>query len=159
MTNDSIGARNIDDAIDRAVRELVQLDPLPGLRFRVLARLERPRRGGGSGWLRSLAFARASWEPLAPVAIIAIALTILVPRFFRDRPAEPAVQNKGGRSIGRVTSQATPAAGAALPAPTPAIATAAPPPASSKRAPERTPESIFGRRTDRVGAASVNTAG
>lgn len=40
MTTD----RQLDDAIDRAVRELMSVDPPAGLRARVLARLERPRR-------------------------------------------------------------------------------------------------------------------
>jgi hypothetical protein len=40
--NDAREAR-LDRAIDRAVREIMQIDPPPGLRRRVLARLKEPR--------------------------------------------------------------------------------------------------------------------
>ena len=165
MSNESLRARRIDDAIDDAVRNLVQVDPLPGLRFRVLARLERPPRGGGGGWLPSLAFIRGSWEPVAAVAIVGIALAIFVPQFFRGRSAEPAPQNMATRNVitpppaapvARPDSPPQTAAARMPSATAPSIAPAAAVTTVRRRASEPTPESIFGARTDRVGAASVN---
>src|SRR5688572_22855262 len=142
MTNDSIGARNIDDAIDRAIREMVQIDPLPGLRFRVLARLERPPRGGGSGWLRSLAFLRGTWEPVAAIAVVAIALAVVVPRFMRESTPAPATR---GAAIANAPSAApsAPPAPAVSSATTPSVQPAAAT-RTRTRAVEPTPESIFG---------------
>jgi hypothetical protein len=65
--------RDIDDAIDRAVREIMSVEPRPGLRGRVLTRIERGR--APAGWPRlagALALAAAAlvmlvWMRPAPV--------------------------------------------------------------------------------------------
>lgn len=59
----------LDDAIDRAVREMMNVDPRPGLSRRVLARLETPR----TSWLTVPRLAAAA----ALVAIIVVALVLV----------------------------------------------------------------------------------
>jgi hypothetical protein len=65
----------MDRAIDRAVREMVQVDPALGLRRRVLSRLEAPRPGSR--------IPRYAWG----TAILALAAVVLM--LVRDRPTEP----------------------------------------------------------------------
>jgi hypothetical protein len=81
----------VDRAIDRAVREMVQVDPALGLRRRVLSRLEAPQHGS-----RVLRYA---WG----TAILALAAVVLM--LGRDRPTE------------LVTAGPNPAEVSAVPAP------------------------------------------
>jgi hypothetical protein len=57
----------LDVAIDRAVREMLDVEPPAGLRGRVLDRLERPRRGLGWMWIAA---------PIAAAAVIVLAVML-----------------------------------------------------------------------------------
>jgi hypothetical protein len=77
----------LDFEIDRAVREMLDVEPPAGLRARVLGRLESPRRGMSWIWL------------VAPVAAAAvIILAVLVPW----RHAAPPVVTSAPPSIANV---------------------------------------------------------
>jgi hypothetical protein len=58
---------HLDAAIDRAVREMLDVEPPAGLRGRVLDRLERPRRGLGWMWIAA---------PIAAAAVIVLAVML-----------------------------------------------------------------------------------
>ena len=79
MNNESSWAdrhgTRMDRAIDRAVREMVQVDPALGLRRRVLSRLEVPRHVSR--------VPRYAWG----TALLALAAVVLM--LVRDRPTEP----------------------------------------------------------------------
>jgi hypothetical protein len=66
--------RRLDEAIDRAVRDMMDVDPRPGLTRRVLARLDEPLRGSLTVPVRRLAVAAAA------LAVVAIAAALLVNR-------------------------------------------------------------------------------
>ena len=55
------GSGRLDAAIDRAVREMLDVEPPAGLRGRVLDRIESPRRGFGWLWVAG---------PLAAVSFV-----------------------------------------------------------------------------------------
>lgn len=138
MSNDDRGESTLDRAIDHAVREMMHVDPRPGLRQRVLHRLnDRPQRGT---WLRVGALATA-----ATLAVVLFATTI--ERRSELQPASP----------GQVAVQSS-APGALPPEPPTADEkpeTASPPPVETATRAEPKPESIFGPRTDRVRGAST----
>src|SRR6476646_9244502 len=71
----------IDRAIDRAVREMMQVDPPPGLRRRVLARLDAPER-------RNYFLPRYAVAVMALVLFIAASISML-----RDRVEPPTPPN------------------------------------------------------------------
>lgn len=127
--------RSMDDAIDTAVRDMMHVDPRPGLRRRVLSKLDAPGRKG-------------SWMPwlLAPTG--ALAAVVLAVALLDDRTASP------GPVTTAMTSDATVPAGPPPPA--------AGIPARTREAPAQSPRDqaamtahIFGPRTTRVSAASV----
>jgi hypothetical protein len=136
MTDGNFPRRQIDEAIDRAVREMMQVDPRPGLRRRVLARLER----------RSRVRFRGSFFLLPAAAVIAIILAIVLPAM---RQASPEVTTATPVQSASNTPRELPSA----PAP-PAPAAAATRPVRPPAVPART-VSIFGDRRDRVSASSV----
>ncbi len=70
------GGAKFDVAIDRAVREMLDVEPPPGLRGRVIDRLESPRRGLTWIWIAA---------PLAAAAIVVLA--VLLP----SKPAQSIV--------------------------------------------------------------------
>jgi hypothetical protein len=74
---------DLDKAIDRAVREMLDVEPPAGLRGRVLDRLERPRRGAGWMWIVA---------PIAAAAVIVLA--VLLP--WRSNQADQPVFKRGG---------------------------------------------------------------
>jgi hypothetical protein len=137
MSNDDRGASTLDRVIDHAVREMMHVDPRPGLRQRVLHRLnDRPQRGG---WLGVGALATA-----ATLAVILVGITI--------DPSEPQPA-----SPGQVAVQSS-APGALPPEPPTADEkpeTVPPAPVETATRAEPTPESVFGPRTDRVRGAST----
>ena len=61
----SLGEGGFDTAIDRAVREMLDVEPPTGLRGRVMDRIESPRRGIAWTWLAA---------PVAAAAIIVVAV-------------------------------------------------------------------------------------
>lgn len=137
MSDSSFPRRAVEDAIDRAVREMMQADPRPGLRRRVLARLER---GSEGPWVLGSVgpWVRGSWGPrlLIPAAAVGAIVLALVFVPSGDKPLEVAE---------------TPAP-SALPAPP---ARSAPSESARERARVRS-ASIFGPRRDRVSAASID---
>ena len=78
--------REIDDAIDRAVRDIMNADPRTGFRGRVLGRLEQPASATSPSWFTLPRFAAA-------MAVLAMAVAIAA--LFRTNgtvaPAEPPV--------------------------------------------------------------------
>ena len=69
--------RDLDDAIDRAVRDIMGVDPRPGLRARVLRRLERPER---------------MWMSLPQLAAAAALIVIVVAAVLMRTGGEPESQ-------------------------------------------------------------------
>ena len=123
----------LDNAIDRAVRGMMQVDPRPGLRHRVAERLHRPAR-------RSLWIVPAFGTAALAVGIVAAAL------FMRSPQPQPALDHP----VASVPSPVLPA-----PAPRRAATPETPAPPGSARTAAARAESIFGPRRDRVSAASV----
>lgn len=131
----------LDRAIDRAVRDMVQVDPRPGLSDRVEERLLLP----GSVFHRGL---------LVPALAAAAAIVVLLGAAGLLRSPAPAT--------------APPAAIAQAPAISPAPEAGAPPDVSAPEpalpaprvAPRgaRAPRNIFGSRSDRISAANVDIA-
>lgn len=127
---------SLDGAIDDAVREMMQVDPRPGLRQRVAGSIgARPQQRAG---LR-LGFAWAA--SLAVVAIVSVLL------FRSPEPSQPVHPPQVA-----VAPPAVPASPQAGPQAVEALRTA-PPRVTQRRDPA--PESIFGPRANRVAAASV----
>ena len=152
MTDGNFSRRQVDQAIDRAVREMMQVDPRPGLRRRVLARVERdartPRLFSAPG--SRLRRVRGSWLLLPAAAVMALVVVAIVipsmrhPRADSQNAAPPQAALPAPRDLpGRP----------AVPAPVAVIPERARAAAST---PQRT--SIFGERRDRVSAASVQRA-
>lgn len=130
---DEHGGR-LDNAIDRAVRGLMQIDPIPGLRQRVADRLQAPARRGS--WLT---------PAMATAAVLALVVATIWLRSSETQPV-PTPQ---------VAVAPAPAA-----APTGDAPRAGTPASESRPTPQvaRTPapsETIFGPRRDRVTAASL----
>ena len=138
----------LDRAIDRAVRDMVQVEPRPGLSRRVADRLERPV-AGSFGWL--------------PAVTTAATLVVLLTAFALY---EPPVEDQAPAT--RITSATPSPAMLPRPEPTPESTTvpAAPVPSPAARAaaprqrvaPRRTSASIFGEPTGRVSAADIGSA-
>ena len=141
----------VDEAIDRAVRDMVQHDARPGFRRRVLGRLEAPARR--VWWVPGLAAAAAA------IVVTAVALTRPADS---TRPATPGPQ-QAHHATPPAPGEAIPAAPAVVVAPAARVenapraprrpSTATPPPAVVSD-PQRL-ESIFGPRTNRVAATSI----
>jgi hypothetical protein len=151
MSEHESGSR-LDAAIDRAVRRMMDAEPPPGLRRRVLARLEPP--AAAIAWWPRLGVAAAT------MAAIALAVVYMNPGPQRPPPAEPP----GVLAEGPIPVMPPPDAvpGAETP---PAPSPEAPGPATKpERAPrvERLPDpprvdDVFGTRPDgRVAAATVD---
>jgi len=150
MTNHDFRESSVDDAIDSAVREIMQLDPRPGLRRRVLSQLDAPA-------------AERSWLPrlILPIgALTCIALTVLVlTRGVQPTPPAPPVATPPTSQI-PPSAPASPAPSVTASAPSP-LPEPAPTTLSAKPRGAATPvsgESIFGPRSGRVSAASVKPA-
>jgi hypothetical protein len=137
----------LDRAIDRAVREMVQVDPLPGLRRRVDEQLHA-RAGSG---LRRPAFL---WPALAAATLMIVLVAGLLVRSPGGAPASEA------QVAETAAERSQPVAAPARPAPTPAPTTTVPSPAGApgrppERAPARESEAIFGDRNGRLRAANL----
>lgn len=139
MSNHNYPRRLLDDAIDRAVQELVSGDPRPGFRRRVLEALSAPP-------------ARRSWIPwmLVPAGTVAVVLTLAA--LLRPVPASPP--ERPASSIAQVPAAKTPAVATEHPP-----APAPDPPPARKNAGRSAPVTfVFGPPTDRVTATSVSDA-
>ena len=137
MSNHNYPRRLLDDAIDRAVQELVHADPRPGFRRRVIAKIHAP--------------ARRSWGMRFLVPAGALAAAILLAIWLRPQdvpvPAGPAPAVAAERPVAAPT-QAT----------APAVSEAVKPPVVAHRTPARRQAPVpfsFGARSDRVTATNV----
>lgn len=82
--------QDLDDAIDRAVRDIMSLDPRPGLRGRVLSRLERAERP----W-----FAFPQLAAAAALILIIVAAVLLRSVGTPEPPVSPMVATREPASI------------------------------------------------------------
>ena len=157
MSNSNFPRRAVDEAIDRAVRDLMQIDPRPGLRRRVLTRIERVSSGawvlGSVGpWVGR---SRASTVLFPATALIAIVAALIIPA-LRERPIEvtqsPAPLALPAPSASSRSAVPTPSESAS-PAPLQSA------PAPSERAVRRSQRAVatatFDPRRDRVTATSL----
>ena len=141
MRNDNGRDSTLDRAIDHVVHQMVQVDPRPGLRQRVLHRLnDRPSR---RGWI--------GLGALATAAMMVLVFATTVDRRSETQPADPH----------QVAVQSSAAPGALPPDAQTAdeTGTAPKPPQETAKRSEPTPESIFGPRTSQVRGASTPRGG
>lgn len=141
MSNHDTPGR-LDGAIDDAVREMMALDPKPGLRHRVVGAIQSRHASHGSVG-RAGGF-RIGLGVAAALAVVVLGSLVLL------RSPEPARSASVTQTV---------AVAAAPPVPPPAGAQPAePPPAApvrTTRRPDPAPESIFGPRAARVTATSL----
>jgi hypothetical protein len=140
----------LDDAIDRAVRRMVQIDGPPGLRRRVEARITGATPRSSAPWLRYVAAAAA----------IVLLVLVLGPR--RDRPVVPQSADRTAES--EPTPQTPPSRASEPVSPTAAL-DAAVPGVQPGRKPARKPHvdvipmpkihNVFGDPANTVAAANV----
>jgi hypothetical protein len=151
MSNQDFHKTSLDDAIDSAVRGIIQLDPRPGLRRRVLSQLDASS-------------ASTSWTPRLLVSFGALATITLAVLVLTREPRVSVVAPAPGTGAAPAPAPVV-AAAAPLVNPAPVIGATAPSNAVNvRRRVSRVParnasESIFGRRRGRVSAASVDPSG
>src|SRR5438045_3949842 len=109
MSNHDFHKSSLDDAIDSAVRDLVQLDPSPGLRRRVLSQLDAP--ASFRAWLPRVVV------PLGALASVVIVLLVLnrQPHSTPLAPPAPAAAATAASSA-PATSASQPSVSASAPA-------------------------------------------
>jgi hypothetical protein len=156
MSKHESGSR-LDTAIDRAVRQMMQAEPPPGLRRRVLRRLEAPA-------------APFAWWPRLGLAAATVAAVLLAVVYLRpatpERPVTPPEQVLAQAPLPVMPPPDADGPGASVPVaePPPAPMTTPSDPARTPRV-ERLPDpprvdDVFGARPDgRVAAATVDTPG
>ena len=135
----------IDDAIDRAVREIVLHDPPAGFRRRVLSRLDRASAPAAPARRTYL------WPGLATAAA-AIAIVAIVYVVVRDVPQAPVTTAPSVATAVPATAPAPPGADERQPRIEPR-ANAPRPRRSPRQEPVRT--AVFAPRDGRISAASV----
>lgn len=136
MSNHNYPRRLLDDAIDRAVQELVCADPRPGLRRRVLDRLNAPP-------------ARRSWIPRLLVPVGAIASVVMLAILLKPAPPSPPVTQPA--SVAQAPVVASPVVETPPQSPVPFQRP------TSRLAPRSAPVTFsFGPPTSRVSATSVD---
>lgn len=152
MNNDkspfgSPGVSPLDRAIDRAVREMMEVDPPAGLSRRVLARINAP---AAEGW---------TFLPRYAAAAAALAMLVLAVIFIPRSPGAPAVVAEPPAAVAAgKTIAATPPAPPSDAVAAPKTARAGAPPRS---APHREPivmpriSNVFGPRGRQVSAANA----
>lgn len=133
----------LDHAIDRAVHEMAQVDPRPGLSRRVLRRLESGATAQHTRW--TLPRWQGALAAVTALLIVTVALFTL-----RSPDAQPVPSTQVATNPPAAPAPSAPEPRAVAPSPTRTA------PVARQR--ERSPESIFGPRHDRVAAASVPTA-
>jgi hypothetical protein len=135
----------LDRAIDRAVREMMHVDPPPGLRRRVLSRLRT------QGAERRLFVPRYAW---GAAALVILVVGIMFTRDVRREPAAVIAQP----SVAARESTPRESSAAQSQAPVPAERTKAspvsPPRITSDPIPMPHIENVFGTRTADVSAAA-----
>ena len=146
-SNDRFARRAIDEAIDRAVSDLMELEPRPGLRRRVLSRIGRSA-GPWSAWSegRNALWGRGAFVLLPAAAVLMIVVTVFVSR-WRENPVEVA-QGSAPLAPSARLAPPTPPAPPALPSRSRPLGRVVPAPRG---------EALFGPRRDRVSATSLNS--
>ena len=136
----------LDRAIDRAVREMMHVDPPPGLRRRVLSRLQT------QGAERRLFVPRYAW---GAAALVILVVAVMFTRDARREPAAVIAQPSvaAGESTTPRESSAAPPQAAVPPARTTA-SRVSPPRITSDPIPMPHIENVFGTRTADVTAAA-----
>lgn len=137
----------VDAAIDRELRRMVSLDPAPGLRRRVLARLDA--RAAGPAWWPRLAAAGAA------LALVVLAVLFLRPNHVPpqdtlavDAPARPAPAAPGPEATLAHEDSPSDAPSPRVSARTPVVEDLPPPPRM---------DTVFGGAPDgRIAAASAD---
>lgn len=143
----------LDHAIDRAVQEMVQVDPRPGLRLRVANRLAAVE-ASTAAWPMMFAFGRR-----AAILSTAAAVVLLLATFgwLREPTPRPEADVVGtGPASAPAAAPSPPTVSSVAPDPGPVAAAPAPRVASPNAAslpPART--GIFGEPTGRIRAANV----
>lgn len=135
------GRLRIDDAIDRAVRDIMRRDPPAGFRGRVLSRLDAPVR-------RALTWPRLA-AAAGTLAVVALAVVLL-----RDAPPEPSIASSPVAATPPAVP--SPASDAVQPRVNSAPVTGPPPRRQPRAEPVRT--ATFPPRDGRVSAASLPPA-
>ena len=142
MSNHNYPRRLLDDAIDRAVHEMMQAEPRPGFRRRVLGKLKEPA-------------ARRSWVPTLLVPAAALVAVLMMAIWMRPAPTAPAAPSPD--AVAQRAPQAESPVAPEKPAPetrTPSVA-----PREARRRPPVRHESVpftFGPPTGRATATSVS---
>ena len=150
MSNHNYPRRLLDDAIDRAVHDLVQADPRPGFRRRVMTKVSAPAR-------------RSSWGGRFLLPAGALAAVVMLAFWLRPAtspvPAAGAPQVAEQRPLPSSAPAQSPAAGTAQPLKSVlgerTVSKGAA--VASATSPRRQPpvQFTFGPRTERVAATSV----
>ena len=149
MSNNNYPRRLLDDAIDRAVHELVHADPRPGFRRRVMTKVNAPAK-------------RSSWAVryLLPAGAMATVL-LLAPWLGRDAPpvfAPSGTQVNEQRQTPAPPQTQVPATPVAAPV---NLALSERSQSTGRRTPPRRDEAVqftFGPRSGEVAATSVSGA-
>ena len=144
-SNQRYQRRAIDEAIDRTVGEMMEIDPRPGLRRRVQSRIEKPFGRRALWW-------RGSFVMLPAAALLLIIVAVVTSR-WPESPVEVAQTSAPLAPSAPSAPVAPPAAPSAPPA-APSAAPAAPAAAAVPPLPSRS-DALFGPRRDRVSAASI----
>ena len=142
-SNQRYQRRAIDEAIDRAVGEMMEIDPRPGLRRRVQSRIEKPFGRRALWW-------RGSFVMLPAAALLLIIVAVVTSRW--PESSVEVAQTSAPR-LAPLAPLRTPSAPLA-PSAAPAVAPAAPAAAAVPPLPSRS-DALFGPRRDRVSAASI----
>jgi hypothetical protein len=101
--------KHLDDAIDRAVREMMSAEPASDLRQRVLDTITRPRR-------RAIVWSALAYGSAALAAIVLIVVSLVT-----RRPDVPETRVAGTTTLSPAPAPTTPAPVAPPPAPQPSL--------------------------------------
>ena len=140
MHNADHDSSALDRAIDRAVREMTDAEPRPGLTGRILRRITEPAAASPSrGWL-----------PAAALATAAILVALAGWNLFR--PWRPAPVSDSHAAAAPATAEPAPSAAVPPSDPPPPLAAVPPPARQTASTPRRepAPEAIFGARSGQV---------
>jgi hypothetical protein len=143
MLNDTRG--RLDNAIDRAVRGMMHVDPAPGLRGRVADRLEKPRPRGTLKY---------SFAAAAAVIVVGLGSIALFRAFQPNAAVHPGVSDAASsRTVSADPQPRATQAPSSMPAPAAASTTRGTAVERPRVLPR--PSVIFNGARDRVSAANV----